>query len=166
MSSHDHDMEESAAKHRPLHRLGTVRRARKLSLDDVARQLQLPPEEAQRQEQATSDLSLSHLYRWQKALKVPVAELLVEGQESLGLPSVKPDALAQALQVALTILGQTKQPGIRRMAHTLVDQLVELSPELKRVAEAHTAGQAHRFDEQGRAQKGALPVDFFLEPIE
>jgi len=52
------------------------------------------------------------------------------------------------------------------MAHTLVDQLVELSPGLREIADAHTAGQAHRFDEQGRAMKGALPLDFFLEPIE
>jgi transcriptional regulator with XRE-family HTH domain len=164
--STDRSDKEPYAEPQALHRVRAARKARRLSLSEVAKHLALPPEEAERQEQPTSDLPLSTLYRWQKLLKVPVTELLVDGTGSLGLPSVKSERLAGALQVALAILAQTKQPGIRRMAHTLVDQLVELSPDLKQVADAHTAGQAHRFDEQGRAQKGALPLDFFMEPIE
>lgn len=151
---------------RALHRLGAIRKMRKLSLADVAQRLQLTCEEAKRQEQGESDLTLRDLYRWQQLLKVPVSDLLSDVEEPLALPAVKPEKLSPALQMALLILQQTKQPGIRRMAHTLVDQLVELSPELKRVAEEHTAGQSHRFDEQGRAMKGSLPVDFFLDPIE
>ena len=106
-----------------LHRLGEVRKRRKLSVADVAQKLQLNPEDVKQQEQATTDLTLSLLYH-------------------------------------------TKQIAIRRMAHTLVDQLVELAPELKPIAAAHSAGQQQLFDEQGRALKGTLPVDFFLEPIE
>jgi transcriptional regulator with XRE-family HTH domain len=158
--------EPAPGTRRVLHRLGAIRKMRKLSLADVAQRLHLTPEEAQRQEQSATDLTLRDLYRWQQLLKVPLAELLAEPDETLGLPAVKPEKLSPALEVALLILQQTKQPGIRRMAHTLVDQLVELSPELKRIAEEHTAGQAHRLDEQGRAMKGALPVDFFLDPIE
>ena len=151
---------------RALHRLSAVRKLRNVSLDDAARQLELTPQETKHQEQPTTDLTLSALYRWQELLKVPVGKLLVEGEGPLGLSSAKPDTLAEILRGALLILQHTKQPGIRRMAHTLVDQLVELSPGLREIADAHTAGQAHRFDEQGRAMKGALPLDFFLEPIE
>jgi transcriptional regulator with XRE-family HTH domain len=158
--------DSSPRQRRELHRLSIVRKLRKLTLNEVARQLQLPYEEARRQEQETSDLALSQLYRWQRLLQVPIADLLVDGDESLGVPAVKKEALTAVLEVALQIIAHTRQPGIRRIAHTLVDQLVELSPELKPIADAHTAGQAHLFDEQGRALKGALPVDFFLDPIE
>jgi transcriptional regulator with XRE-family HTH domain len=168
MASCDGSQEKGQASNgvQPLHRLAVVRKRRKLSLDEAARRLKLPAEEAERQEQATNDLTLSVLYRWQQMLKVPVGELLVDGAEPLGLPAVEAEKLSSVLRVALLILHQTKQPGIRRMAHTLVDQLVELSPGLRAIAESHTAGQAHRFDDQGRALKGSLPLDFFMDPIE
>jgi hypothetical protein len=158
--------DSSPRQRRELHRLSAVRKLRRLTLSDAARGLQLPYEEARRQEQSTSDLALSQLYRWQHLLQVPVAELLVEGEQPLGMPAVKAEAFTAVLDVVLRIIAQTRQPGIRRMAHTLVDQLVELAPELKQIADANTAGQAHLFDAEGRALKGALPVDFFLDPID
>ncbi len=151
---------------RELHRLSAVRKLRRLTLSEVARELRLPYEEARRQEQGSCDLALSQLYRWQQLLQVPIEDLLVDHDDSLGVPAVKTETLAVVLEVALQIIARTRQAGIRRIAHTLVDQIIELSPELKRIADAHTAGQAHLFDEQGNALKGDLPVDFFLDPIE
>lgn len=157
---------EKAKNGRRLHRLGEIRKMRKLSVADVARKLQLEPEDVRQQEQATTDLTLSLLYRWQQLLKVPIGDLVIDAHNPLATPSIRREKLAEVMQLALWILANTKQPGIRRMAHTLIDQLVELAPELKPIAAAHSAGQHQRFDEQGRAMKGPLPVDFFLEPIE
>jgi transcriptional regulator with XRE-family HTH domain len=150
----------------PLHRLGEVRKLRRLSIGDVARKLQLDPDQVKQQEQATTDLTLSLLYRWQQLLKVPIGDLVIDAHHPLASPAVSREKLAKVMEVGLWILAHTKQPAIRRMAHTLVDQLVELAPELKPIAVAHSAGQEQRFDEQGRAMKGPLPVDFFLEPID
>lgn len=151
---------------RRLHRLGELRKKRKLSLGEVARHLEMEPQAVRQQEESTSDVTLSVLYRWQQLLRVPVSDLLVDAHNPLSTPSLGQEKLADVLRSALRILEQTKQPGIRRMAHTLVDQLVELAPELKPIATSHSAGQRQRFDAQGRPMAGPLPVDFFLDPID
>jgi transcriptional regulator with XRE-family HTH domain len=151
---------------RRLHRLAAARRARKLSLREAARQLDLNVEDVKRQEEATQDLSLSEFYRWQQLLNLPVEELLVETESPLPRPTVRREILTKMIQTVLTILRQTKQPAIRRMAHTLVDQMVDLHPELRAMADAQSAGRQHLLDDQGRAVKGPLPVDFFMEPID
>jgi hypothetical protein len=74
--------------------------------------------------------------------------------------------MAELLKTVVTILRDTKQPGIRRLAHTLVDQLVELVPELKRLSIRYGAGEGQLLDGQGRSTGRSLPLDFFLEPSE
>ncbi len=70
---------------RPLQRLAIVRRLQGLSRRTVARRMNVDLEQVRRQEAADADLPLSVLYAWQKALEVPVAELLVEPGDVDGL---------------------------------------------------------------------------------
>src|SRR6188508_2876083 len=69
-----------------LHRIQEVRRLQGMSLRTAARQLGTDIRSIRAQEQATSDLRLSDLYRWQQALDVPVSELLVEDDDPLSRP--------------------------------------------------------------------------------
>ncbi len=64
--------------HRGFHRLAAVRRSQGVSRRTIARRMNVEPAEVRRQEDEQSDLPLSVLYQWQKALDVPLSELLVE----------------------------------------------------------------------------------------
>src|SRR6188508_113188 len=70
----------------PLHRIQEVRRLQGMSLRTAARQLGTDDRSIRAQEQASSDLRLSDLYRWQQTLDVPVSELLVEDDDPLSRP--------------------------------------------------------------------------------
>ena len=67
----------------PLHRIQEVRRLQGMSLRTAARQIGTDIRSIRAQEQATTDLRLTDIYRWQRALDVPIAELLVDEDESL-----------------------------------------------------------------------------------
>jgi transcriptional regulator with XRE-family HTH domain len=149
-----------------LHRLAAVRREKGLSLQAMAARLRVDVETVRQQEQATSDLPLSILDRWRQALDVPLGELLIEASHPLALPPIPERKTAELLEAALAILKQTKQTGIRRMAHTLVDQLVELRPELKSLATQCGAGSGQLLDAQGQSVGHELPLDVFLDAID
>ena len=62
---------------RPLHRISEVRKRQGVSIRSVARQIKVDVRQARLQEDSQADLQVSTLYEWQKALGVPVVELLV-----------------------------------------------------------------------------------------
>jgi transcriptional regulator with XRE-family HTH domain len=64
-----------------LHRIQEVRRLQGMSLRTAARQLRTDIRTIRTQEQTTTDLKLSDLFKWQRALDVPVSELIEEGDE-------------------------------------------------------------------------------------
>ena len=76
----------------PLHRLGAVRRLQGVSRRAIARRLNVEILVVKEQEKETTDLPLSALYRWQKLLDVPVAELLVDTTDPLSLPVMERDS--------------------------------------------------------------------------
>ena len=84
------------------------------------------------------------LYEWQKALDVPIAELLVESEDSLSQPLVQRAQLVRLMKTALAILEQADNEATRRMAQTLVDQLVEVMPELQGISAWHAVGKRRR----------------------
>jgi hypothetical protein len=67
------------------------------------------------------------------------------------------------MKTAQAILAQTKQVRVRRMAQTMVDQLVELMPELAEVGPWHAVGKRRRRDEYGAAAQRRLSDDVFLD---
>jgi len=133
-----------------LHRIQEVRRLQGMSLRTAARQLDLDVRSIRAQEQATTDLKLSDLYRWQQALEVPVSELLVDADDRLSRPVRERGALLKVMKTARAIVELAHPGPARRMAENLVEQLVELMPELAEVGAWHSVGQRRSLDEMGR----------------
>ena len=112
------------------------------------------------QEQASSDLKLSDLYRWQQALEVPVSELLVEDDDPLSRPVAERAKMVKAMKTAKSLLETAPAGPVRRMAENLVEQLLDLMPELKEVSGWHTVGQRRSLDELGRIAEQPVSSDF------
>jgi transcriptional regulator with XRE-family HTH domain len=147
----------------PLQRLGAVRRQQGLTRRTVAHRLNIDVEQVRQQESESCDLRLSMLCAWQKALEVPVAELLVETGDALTSPVLKRSQLLRLMKTALTISEHTKQESVRRMVQTMVGQLVEIMPELARVGAWHIAGKRRRLGELGIAAQRHLPDKVFMD---
>jgi transcriptional regulator with XRE-family HTH domain len=154
------------ANKRPLHRLGTVRRLQGVSRRAVARRLNIDIAAVKQQEDESTDIPLSTLYAWQKLLEVPVSELLVDATDPLSPPIMKRAQMVRVMKTALSILERTNQVPIKRMAQTLVDQLLDLMPELRGVSAWHAVGQRRRLNEFGRAADRRLSADVFMDLME
>ncbi len=148
---------------RPLHRLGIVRRLQGISRRTVARRLSIEVAKVKLQERPTSDLLLSRLYEWQKVLDVPITEMLVEAGDELASPVLKRAQLVRMMKTALAIVEATGEEPIRRMAQTLVNQLIEVMPELQSVSPWHAVGKRRRRDEFGIAAERRLSDEVFLD---
>ena len=135
---------------RPLHRIQEVRRLEGMSLRTATRQTGLDARTIRVQEQETTDLRLSDLYRWQEALGVPVSELLMDQDEPLSRPVQDRARLVRVMKTATALLESASTPSCRRMAENLVEQLKEIMPELKEVSAWHSVGQRRGLDEMGR----------------
>ena len=136
---------------RPLHRLHEVRRLQGISRRTVARRLKTDVSEIKSQEDESADLLLSTLYQWQDVLQVPVEELLVESGDELSPPILRRTQMVRLMKTVSAILQRTQQPSIQRMAQMLVEQLVELMPELEGVGPWHAVGKRRTQDELGQA---------------
>jgi transcriptional regulator with XRE-family HTH domain len=149
---------------RRLHRLRSVRRLQGMSLRTAARQLGKAVREVRQQEEETQDLRLSELYRWQTILDVPLVELLVDPDTPLSRPVMERARMVRLMKTATALLEQAPTPQVRRMGQMLVEQLLELMPELKGVGPWHTVGQRRSLDEVGRIVERSLPDDILDQP--
>jgi transcriptional regulator with XRE-family HTH domain len=148
---------------RLLHRLAEVRRLQGVSRRTVARRMNVDVAEVRRQEDETVDLPISTLYQWQKALEIPLTELLVESEDSVSQPLLQRAQLVRLMKTAMAILEQTEEEPVHRMAQTLVEQLTEMMPELRGVSPWHAVGKRRRLDELGVAAQRSLSDDVFLD---
>jgi transcriptional regulator with XRE-family HTH domain len=139
-----------AASKPSLHRIRTVRHLQGVSLRTAARQLGTTVSHVRIQENETTDLKLSELYRWQAVLDVPVEELLVEPTLPLSRPVTERARLVLVMKTAAAILEVASTPQLARLAERLVDQLVELMPELREVGPWHSIGRRRSMEEYGR----------------
>lgn len=149
---------------RPLHRLAEVRRLQGVSRRTLARRLNTDVGTVKSQENENADILLSTLYEWQEVLEVPVTELLVEADEPLSMPVMKRAQLVRLMKTAAAILQRSQQVAIRRMAEMLVDQLVEMMPELAGVTPWHAVGKRRTQDELGQAAQRCMSADLFRDP--
>ena len=151
---------------RALHRLAIVRQLQGLSRRALARRLNTDVAQLKAEEHESSDMLLSRLYEWQRVLEVPVAELLIEPGDPLSPPVLERAQLVRVMKTALAILEKAHELPVRRMAETLVGQLVEIMPELEGVGPWHTVGRRRRRDELGVAAERCLSDDVFFEVID
>ena len=149
----------------PLHRLGTVRRLQRMSRRGLARRMKVDIAEIQRQEEA-DDLPLRVLYEWQKVLDVPVGELLVEPQDALSRPLLQRAQMVRLMKTALALVEQADCPATLSVAHTLVDQLLEVMPDLQGIGPWNAVGKRRGLDELGVAASRTLSEDVFLNSLD
>jgi transcriptional regulator with XRE-family HTH domain len=142
---------------RPLHRIADVRREQHISLRSAARATGTPEAVLRRQERADSDLTLSEVYAWQEALQVPIEDLLVEPARPLSRPVMERARLVRVMKTAAAIRELAESDRIERLAQTLVEQLVEIMPELAEVSPWHAVGQRRTLDEYGRTAERTFP---------
>lgn len=142
-----------------MHRIRTVRRLQGVSLRSAARQMGIDVRRLRAQEQEANDLHISDLLRWQKALDVPMSELLVEPDTQLSGPIMERARMIRLMKTAAAILERTNSTSIRRMAEMMVNQLVEIMPELKHVGPWHSVGQRRSLNELGRIVERSVSTD-------
>ena len=157
---------KTSINQRPLHQLAVVRRREGLSRRAVARRLRMDVMSVKEQEQQGSDMTLSRLYEWQEALGVPVAELLIDTDEALSPPILKRAQMLRLMKTAAAILERTQQTPVRRMAQMMVEQIVEIMPELEGVSPWNAVGQRRTLDELGQAAQRRLSLDALADLME
>lgn len=135
---------------RELHRVRAVRREQGISIKRASQHLGVSVEEARRQEEPTCDLSLAQLHAWQKLCEVPVADLLVEPDCDLSAPVLQRARMVRVMKTVQAILERTGQQSVKRLGQTLVNQLVELMPELKGVSSWHAVERRHSQNQNAR----------------
>jgi transcriptional regulator with XRE-family HTH domain len=116
----------------------------------VAKRLGKSITEVRDQENERRDLLLSELYAWRAALDVPLSELLREPDDSLSSQVLDRARMLRVMKTAQALRGQAKTKAQRRLAETLVEQLVDLMPELRSVPAWPSVGQRRKSDEMGR----------------
>jgi transcriptional regulator with XRE-family HTH domain len=142
-----------------MHRIASVREQQGISLRAVARQMGTEIRRLREEEDENTDLKISDLHRWQKVLDVPISELLEDPGTTLSNPVMERAQLLRLMKTAMSILENSRSPGVRRMAQVLVEQLIDMMPELESVTGWHTVGQRRRLDEYGRVVERCIPED-------
>jgi hypothetical protein len=113
---------------------------------------------------STNDLTLSELYRWQAVLQVPITELLVELDSALSPAVERRCLLLKAMRTVRSIQERAEQEIIQLMALQLVEQLLNLMPELKEVQAWPAVGQRRTKDELGMIVERCIPEQLFHAP--
>ena len=147
----------------PMHRIRTVRMQQEVSMRTAARRSGVDVRTLRRQERETCDLRLSDLHKWQKALDVPVAELVEEPGAHLSKSVMERAELVRLMKTAASILEKSQTDAINRLAQVMVDQLVDMMPELEGVSAWHEFGQRRSLDEYGQAAERSLSYDSLVQ---
>lgn len=154
----------SATAQKPgLQKLSAARRRQGLSVRCVAQRLGRTVTEIRVQEDEHADILLSELYRWQQALDVPIEEPLAEPEDSLSPRVLLRAQLLKVMKTAMAIRRQARSEAERRLARLLVDQLLEIMPELKEVSGWPAVGHRRRADELGRIGENPISDDWLHE---
>ena len=147
----------------PLQKLGEARRRQGLSVRCVAQRLGRTVGEVRAQEDEQCDLFLSELYRWQAALEVPIDELLHDPQDTLSPRVLTRARLLRVMKTAMAIRRQARSEAERRLARLLIEQLLEIMPELKEVAGWPAVGHRRSANELGRIGENPISEDWLHE---
>ena len=138
-----------------------MRRQQGISQRNIARRLSIDIATVREQEEETTDLPLSALYLWQRILEVPIAELLVDSNAPLSPPVFERARMVKVMKTVAAIAEKAETPSMKRLLQMLIEQLLEIMPELTDVAPWHTVGQRRTLDEYGRVVERQLPDDMF-----
>jgi hypothetical protein len=140
-----------------LQRVAEVQREQSVSDRTMASRLKLTMEELRRQKSPQTDLPLSALYRWHRALDVPIADLLVEPGPSLAPVVERRARLVKMMKTvrSLQLATNTAEAGV--LAERLAEQLIELMPELVNVDSWPIVGKRRHTNDISPIEEKVLP---------
>lgn len=121
-----------------LHRLREVRREQGVSARRAAQLLGISIEQLRHEEDPETDLSLTQLFEWQKLLEVPASDLLTEPHAPLSAPVMRRAQLVRLMKTVQAIAERTSQSSVRRLSETMINQLIEIMPELDGITPWHS----------------------------
>lgn len=155
------ELVEHASEVKNYHRIAEVRAQQGLSLRTISRRTGLDVKELRRQEQPTCNLSLSQVMVWQKALEVPLVDLLEDDSDVLSRP-VKERAQMVRIMKTVVSLGEVCQSNVRlsRLTTMLREQILQLMPELEEIGGWPQCGSRRGPDVMGRIFHDPVKVEF------
>jgi transcriptional regulator with XRE-family HTH domain len=142
------------------HRLAEVREQQGISVRSAARRMGVPMDQVRREERPETDLTLTQLARWQRALEVPLIDLLVDNDAPLSAPVLERAKWLRLMKTVKAIEELKASPSVTRMAQMLEQQVLDIMPELKEVGAWHSVGQRRTQDEMGRIVEEVVPTSF------
>ena len=151
----------TGAENPQLHRIATVRAEQGVSLRSASRQMGRTMSTVRMQEDETQDLRISDLIGWQKVLGVPLQDLLVDPGPPLSAPVMERARMVRLMKTAAALQENVSSVGAQRLATMLIQQLIEIMPELEHVSAWHSVGQRRSLDEYGRVAERRVSDDLF-----
>lgn len=151
---------ERADSGQRYHRVAEVRQQQGISLRTVSRRTAVDVKELRRQESSEADLMLSQLLAWQKALDVPLVDLLEDEAQTLSRPVNERAKLIRIMKTAVSLLeGAEGNVRLERLAGMLREQLIDLMPELVEIGGWPQCGTRRGADVMGRIFHEPISVD-------
>jgi transcriptional regulator with XRE-family HTH domain len=143
-----------------LHRIRAIRLREGMSLVQLAREMGTDVHTLRSQEDGNTDLKLSDLRKWSKAMNVPVDELLADNNDdTVSPPLLKRAKMIRIMKTVQSIREDSSSVRIKRLADMLFDHLTEIMPELATVNAWHSVGRRRRADELGAVHEKRIPYD-------
>lgn len=141
-----------------LHRLSEVRTLQGFSLRTISRRTGIDVRELRRQENPHEDLRLSELVLWQRALEVPISELLNDSLDPLS-PSVRDRAqLVRIMKTVVALAEVVTNARAQRMLMMLREQLLQLMPELDEIVGWPSFGSRRPSENMGKISEEPISV--------
>ena len=157
------EMEDTEDSGVQMHRIRTVRMQQEVSMRTAARRSGVDVRTLRRQERETTDLRLSDLHNWQKALDVTIAELVEEPGAHLSKSVMERAKMVRLMKTAVQMLEKAENEGMKCIAQVMVDQLIDMMPELEGVSAWHEFGQRRSLDEYGQAAERCHSHDSLMQ---
>lgn len=141
-----------------LHRIQEVREEQGFSIKTISRRTGTEIKQLEKQELPEADLHLSDLHRWQQALEVPMADLLVDGSGTLSSPIHERAQLVKIMKTVVALSEVVHGPRASRMVQMLREQMVELMPELEEVVGWPNFGSRRSSQPMGKIANEPIPL--------
>lgn len=139
-----------------LHRLAEVRKREGVSVRAMARRLGITSSEVRRYEQSYYDIPLRVVVEWAAALRMPIAELVVDADNGLP-PHLLRAQLVRAMKDVRAIALRANEKSIRLFAADIIERLIAVMPELADVAAEQDPG-VNRRAKLGRIATEEIPI--------
>jgi transcriptional regulator with XRE-family HTH domain len=123
-----------------LHRIQQICTQQDISIRSLGKRMNLTASEVRRQQEPSCDLRLSSLYRWQRALNVPAAELLMESGDGLSAPIHLRARLLRMMKTIVTILAEPQPDRTANLIQNLKTDILAVMPEVENVDRWHGSG--------------------------